>query len=309
VISDGAWHGTAQLRFSCAADGRTCHQGGSTAPLRVQRPFGRADGRCELPLLHTAGGLVGGDRLSITAQLGPGSRVLLTSVAAQKVYGSIGRSRLSPAGAWARQELSFKVGAGADLEWLPQDLVLYANGLYEQRTRVWLANGASWLGAEVVRLGRTAAEETIGEGRWRSLLEIERAGPNGEGGHWELVDRLELGGEGLLQGHGMAAEPVFGSLVWAAPQPLAAAALAKLLAACRADRVDLPGELACGALEQGLVARYRGPSSQAARTWFTRLWARIRATNRLAPPERPRVWPFQEEPFAGLAADPQTSFD
>jgi urease accessory protein len=309
VISNGAWHGTAELRFSCAADGRTQHQGGTTAPLRVQRPFGRADGRCELPLLHTAGGLVGGDQLNITAQLGPGSRVLLTSVAAQKVYGSIGRSRVSPAGAWARQELSFKVGAGADLEWLPQDLVLFANGLYEQRTRVWLASGASWLGAEVVRLGRTAAAETLGEGRWRCLLEIEREGPNGEGGHWELVDRLELGGEGLLQGHGMAAEPVFGSLVWAAPQPLAAAALAKLLAACRADRGDLPGELACGALEQGLVARYRGPSSQAARTWFTRLWARIRAANRLAPPERPRVWPFQEEPFAGLAADPQTGFD
>jgi urease accessory protein len=309
VISNGAWHGTAELRFSCAADGRTQHQGGTTAPLRVQRPFGRADGRCELPLLHTAGGLVGGDRLSITAQLGPGSRVLLTSVAAQKVYGSIGRSRVSPAGTWARQDLSFKVGAGADLEWLPQDLVLYANGLYEQRTRVWLASGASWLGAEVVRLGRTAAAETLGEGRWRCLLEIEREGPNGEGGHWELVDRLELGGEGLLQGHGMAAEPVFGSLVWAAPQPLAAAALARLLAACRADRGDLPGELACGALEQGLVARYRGPSSQAARTWFTRLWARIRAANRLAPPERPRVWPFQEEPFAGLAADPQTGFD
>jgi urease accessory protein len=249
---------------------------------------------------------VGGDQLNITAQLGPGSRVLLTSVAAQKVYGSIGRSRLSPAGAWARQELSFKVGAGADLEWLPQDLVLYANGLYEQRTRVWLASGASWLGAEVVRLGRTAAAETLGEGRWRSLLEIEREGPNGEGGHWELVDRLELGGEGLLQGHGMAAEPVFGSLVWAAPQPLAAAALAQLLAACRADRGDLPGDLACGALEQGLVARYRGPSSQAARTWFSRLWARIRSANRLAPPERPRVWPFQEEPFAGLEADPQT---
>jgi urease accessory protein len=309
VISNGAWHGTAELRFSCAADGRTQHQGGTTAPLRVQRPFGRADGRCELPLLHTAGGLVGGDQLNITAQLGPGSRVLLTSVAAQKVYGSIGRSRVSPAGTWARQELSFKVGAGADLEWLPQDLVLYANGLYEQRTRVWLASGASWLGAEVVRLGRTAAAETLGEGRWRCLLEIEREGPNGEGGHWELVDRLELGGEGLLQGHGMAAEPVFGSLVWAAPQPLAAAALAKLLAACRADRGDLPGELACGALEQGLVARYRGPSSQAARTWFTRLWARIRAANRLPPPERPRVWPFQEEPFAGLAADPQTGFD
>jgi len=230
--------------------------------------------------------------------------VLLTSVAAQKVYGSIGRSRLSPAGTWARQDLEFRLEAGADLEWLPQDLVLYANGLYEQHTRVSLAIGASWLGAEVVRLGRTAAQETLGEGRWRSLLEIERDGPDGEGGHWELVDRLELGGEGLLQAHGMAGEPVFGSLVWAAPEPLAAAPLASLLEACRADRGDLPGEMACGALEQGLVARYRGPSSQAARTWFTRLWARIRAANRLAPPERPRVWPFQEEPFAGLGAEP-----
>ena len=304
VNSDGAWHGTAHLRFSCGADGLTRHQGGTTAPLRVQRPFGRADGRCELPLLHTAGGLVGGDRLSISGQLAPGSRVLLTSVAAQKVYGSIGRSRLSPAGTWARQDLEFRLETGADLEWLPQDLVLYANGLYEQHTRVSLASGASWLGAEVVRLGRTAALETLGEGRWRSLLEIERDGPNGEGGHWELVDRLELGGEGLLQAHGMAGEPVFGSLVWAAPQPLAAAPLASLLEACRADRGDLPGEMACGALEQGLVARYRGPSSQAARTWFTRLWARIRAANRLAPPERPRVWPFQEEPFAGLGAEP-----
>ena len=309
MISEGAWHGTAHLRFSCAADGLTHHQGGTTAPLRVQRPFGRADGRCELPLLHTAGGLVGGDRLSITAHLAPGSRVLLTSVAAQKVYGSIGRSRLSPAGSWARQELEFRLEAGADLEWLPQDLVLFENGLYEQRTRVLLASGASWLGAEVVRLGRTAAEETLGEGRWRSLLEIERDGPDGDGGHWELVDRLELGGEGLLQAHGMAGEPVFGSLVWAAPQPLGVAPLASLLGACRSDRGDLPGEMACGALEQGLVARYRGPSSQAARTWFTRLWARIRAANGLAPPERPRVWPFQEQPFAGLAADPQTGFD
>jgi urease accessory protein len=304
VVSDGAWHGTAQLRFSCAADGRTRHQGGTTAPLRVQRPFGRADGRCELPLLHTAGGLVGGDRLSITAQLGPGSRVLLTSVAAQKVYGTIGRSRLSPAGAWARQELSFRIGAGADLEWLPQELVLFENGLYEQRTRVWLANGASWLGAEVVRLGRTAARETLGEGRWRSLLEVEREGPNGEGGNWELVDRLELCGEALLQGHGMAAEPVFGSLVWAAPQPLAAAPLAQLLAACRADRGDLAGELACGALEQGLVARYRGPSSQAGRLWFRRIWARVRAERGLAAPDTPRVWPFQEEQDPGPPAFP-----
>jgi urease accessory protein len=268
----------------------------------VQRAFQGADGRCELPILHTAGGLVGGDRLVITADLQTGSRVLLTSVAAQKVYGSIGRSRRVPAGRWARQELSFRLEEGADLEWLPQELVLYAGALFEQRTRVTLAPGAGWLGGEVVRLGRTAAGESLGQGRWRSLLEIRRGGATAAADdRWELVDRLELSGAALEEAHGMAGRPVFGSLVWAAPHPLVEKRMRRLLELCRSDRGGLEGEMACGALEQGLVARYRGRSSTAARHWFVRLWARIRAEQGLAPPALPRVWPFQEEPLpAGL---------
>ena len=153
------WHGQAQLRFELAATGDTRFRGRCSAPLKVQRGFLQADGRCELPLLHTAGGLVGGDRLSVAVSLAAGSRALITSVAAQKVYGSIGRSRRAPKGDWAMQELDFTLAASADLEWLPQELVLYADGLYEQRARVTLAPGASWLGAEVVRLGRSAAGE------------------------------------------------------------------------------------------------------------------------------------------------------
>ncbi|MEB3255017.1 MAG: urease accessory protein UreD [Synechococcaceae cyanobacterium] len=289
------WHGEAQLRFQRRDDGRTGLQGGATAPLKVQRPFWGDDGRCELPLLHTAGGLVGGDRLSLRATLEPGSRALLTSVAAQKVYGSVGRSRRAPAGLWAEQELVFALAADADLEWLPQELVLFADGLFHQSARVELAPGASWLGGEVVRLGRTAAGETLGAGCWRSDLEIRRLAADGTPAAWELVDRLELGGEALAGEHGMAGEPVFGSLVWAAPRALPSAALGALLAGCRDDRAGLVGTMACGALDQGLVARYRGPSSQTARLWFRRLWARIRAARGLAAPQTPRVWPFQEE--------------
>ena len=296
----GSWHGRASLRFSRSGDGLSRHQGSASAPLKIQRGFNRANGRCELPLLHTAGGLVGGDQLSITVHLEPGSRALLTSVAAQKVYGTIGRSRLRPEGAWALQELAFQLEEGADLEWLPQELVVYADGLYEQRTRVNLAPGAGWLGAELVRLGRTAAGESLGAGRWRSLLEIRRRDPGGE--RWELVDRLELGGSSLVEAHGLAGEPVFGSLVWAAPRKLAGTELVELVEACRGDRSGLEGTMACGSLEQGLLARYRGPSSTAARSWFTRLWARIRAAQGLAAPELPRVWPFQERPFAGQEA-------
>ncbi|MFM7266491.1 MAG: urease accessory protein UreD [Cyanobium sp.] len=289
------WHGEARLRFERQEGGATGLQGGASAPLKLQRASRGDDGRCELPLLHTAGGLVGGDRLSLTATLAPGSRALLTSVAAQKVYGSIGRLRRAPAGAWAEQHLHMRLEAGADLEWLPQELVLFADGLFHQQVRVDLAPGASWLGAEVVRLGRTAAGEGLGAGHWRSDLEIRRLDGAGAANRWELVDRLELGGEGLAGEHGMAGAPVFGSLVWVAPEPLAPAALEALVAAARSDRSGLVGAMACGALEQGLVARYRGPSSQAARLWFRRLWGRIRAQRGLSAPATPRVWPFQEE--------------
>ena len=300
TIAAGRWHGAAELEFTARQGSLgeppvTVHQGWATSPLKLQRAYPQADGRCELPLLHTAGGLVGGDQLTLRAHLAPGSQALLTSVAAQKVYGTVGRSRLVPQGQWARQSLHFSLEAGSDLEWLPQELVLFAGGLLEQNLTVELAAGASWLGMDVVRLGRSAAGETLGQGCWRSRLQVYRRGP--EGRRWELVDPLEISGASLAAEHGMAGQPVLGSLVWAAPQPLGAAALAQLLANCRSDRQGLEGDLACGALDQGLIARYRGPSSQAARFWFTRVWARIRAARGLSAPELPRVWPFQEQPL------------
>ncbi|WP_396093189.1 urease accessory protein UreD [Cyanobium sp. WKJ7-Wakatipu] len=300
TIAAGRWHGAAELEFTARQGSLgeppvTVHQGWATSPLKLQRAYPQADGRCELPLLHTAGGLVGGDQLTLRAHLAPGSQALLTSVAAQKVYGTVGRSRLVPQGQWARQSLHFSLEAGSDLEWLPQELVLFAGGLLEQNLTVELAAGASWLGMDVVRLGRSAAGETLGQGCWRSRLQVCRRGP--EGRRWELVDPLEISGASLAAEHGMAGQPVLGSLVWAAPQPLGAAALAQLLADCRSDRQGLEGDLACGALDQGLIARYRGPSSQAARFWFTRVWARIRAERGLSAPELPRVWPFQEQPL------------
>ena len=76
--------------------------------------------------------------------------------------------------------------AHSNLEWLPQEVVLFADGLLEQRVEVELATGASWLGMDVVRLGRSAAGETLGRGCWRSRLRIRRLGPGIP--RWELAD-------------------------------------------------------------------------------------------------------------------------
>ena len=272
------------------------HQGQASAPLKLQRAFSQPSGHCELPLLHTAGGLVGGDRLDVDIVAEAHSRALITTVAAQKAYGSVGRSRQHPDGQWAHQTVVLELEPGSQLEWLPQELVLYEGALFEQTLQVNLAADASFLGAEVVRFGRTAAGEGLGAGRWRSALMLQRQ--RSDGPHWDLVDRLELGGDAIASPHGLAGQPVFGSLVWAAPQPLGAAAMAQLLEQCRLARDGLDGTMACGALNQGLIARYRGSSSQAARFWFSRIWALVRQSQELAPPDLPRVWPFQEQPWS-----------
>ena len=286
------WRGSVNLRFECASDGTTQWQGGARSPLKLLRQFAAANGRCVIPLLHTAGGLVGGDQLEISLNASAGSRGLITSVAAQKIYGSRGRSRVQPEGRWAQIELHAELETGADLEWLPQETVIFAGALLEQQQHIKVAPGASWLGADVVRLGRTARGEDLGEGRWCNSLSIRR------GQQWVVVERLALEQEQINHPHGMDTEPVLGTLVWIAPEPLPAEQLAGLLEKGRADREGLTGTMALGALEPGLIARYRGSSSQAARLWFFRLWRRIRTAQNLSEPSWPRTWPFQEADLA-----------
>ena len=85
-----------------------------------------------------------------------------------------------------------------------------------------------------------------------------------------------------------------GSLVWAAPQPLKTNTIHDLLEGARLDREGLTGQMRCGELEQGVVARYVGSSSRDARFWFSRIWRRTREIRGMEAPKTPRYWPLQE---------------
>ena len=75
------WHGEAQLRFRRDDRGITRHQGGATAPLKIQRAFEAADGRRQPPLPPTAGGLGGVGRPRLPAPREAGSPALPPTVA------------------------------------------------------------------------------------------------------------------------------------------------------------------------------------------------------------------------------------
>lgn len=117
----------------------------------------------EAVLINTAGGLTGGDRLTWRAEVAAGAELTLTTQACERIY------RAASGQAELASEL--QIGAGARLDWLPQETILFDGGGARRRIEVDLAPGATFLASEAVVLGRIASGEIIRAGclqdRWR----------------------------------------------------------------------------------------------------------------------------------------------
>ena len=147
-----------QLREGLTRRG-ALHESGS---LRVRFPSPEGDGLSAV-LVNTAGGIAGGDRLSVEVTLGEGAHLTLTTAAAEKVY----RARDDG----AKLNISLKVADGARLAWLPQETILFDQARLSRRIDIDLSEGASLVLGEIVVFGRAAMGETMRRGsfvdRWR----------------------------------------------------------------------------------------------------------------------------------------------
>lgn len=260
------------------------------APLKVQRPFyPEGPAVCHSVILHTAGGVVGGDRLCFDITLHPDTRALITTAAAGKIYRTNGLE--------ARQTAQIKIAAGACLEWLPQETIVFNGAIYRQDLRVELEPGASVLIWEITRFGRSARGEQFLQGYWRSHTEIWQQGRP----LW--IDRQQLiGGEETLNSpHGLAGQPVVGSLAWIG-EPVTPELVEKarsLRTPLSLDGSGFGGEAARGVhhqagatrLTDGLLCRYRGNSTAEVRNWFIGVWQLLRQSFWGRPACPPRVWP------------------
>lgn len=269
------WDGCLSLGFAHHNNTTHCILYQVQAPLKVQRPFyPEGTAVCHSVILHTAGGIVGGDRLNINLQLKAQAQALVTTAAAGKVYCSKGTV--------AEQTIAVQVAAGAYLEWLPQETIVFNGAMYQQELRVELETGAMWMGWDITRFGRTARGEKFLAGIWRSHTEVWQQGQP----LW--IDRQFLkGGTAMLDSpHGLAGQPVVGTLVWIGP------VAPELIAKARAlwTATNRQGEAGVTTLPQGLLCRYRGPASREVRNWFIEVWnlLRLSCLERSACP--PRVW-------------------
>ena len=140
------------------------HEAGS---LRVRCPGSPAP-ELEAVIINTAGGAAGGDRFDLDIVAGEGTRLVVTTAAAEKVYRTLG-----PDTAVA---VRLDIGPGATLAWLPQETILFDRARLFRSIDVSLAPDARLFLAEGIVFGRTGMGETVEQGalfdRWR----VRRAG-------------------------------------------------------------------------------------------------------------------------------------
>ncbi len=275
AFATSAWHGQLDLQFTKHCDSTQLSRSYASAPLKVQRPFYPEPNVCHTVLLHTAGGIVGGDRLSSRLILEPHTQVLLTSAAAAKIYRSNGLT--------AEQTIAMEVGDHAHLEWLPQETIVFDRALYHQNIRVNLGVGATWCGWEITRLGRSARREQFLQGQWRNAIEVWQDGQP----LW--IERQQLDGsvEQWQSLHGLAGQPIVGTLAL-----MGVSVEPDLVQQARDLWTSADTEMVWGVtrLQGGLVCRYRGSDRQEVQRWFMAVWDLVRQRYRDRTACIPRVW-------------------
>ena len=139
------------------------HESGS---LRVRFPSPEQEGLSGV-FVNTAGGIAGGDRFDIDIAAAEGSRLTLTTAAAEKVYRAAG-----PA---AQLNIALKAERGAHLSWLPQETILFDRARIIRRIDIDLAEDASLLLCEIVVFGRAAMGEKMLHGEFVDRWRLRRA--------------------------------------------------------------------------------------------------------------------------------------
>jgi urease accessory protein len=172
VLQTRSWlprtEGSVGLAFA-RRDGKTrldvLRQAGAA---RARFPSPAAGAPLEAVLLNTAGGLTGGDRMSLSVTLADRAEATITTAAAEKIYRSL------EGDAVVRADLA--LGAGARLAWLPQPTILFDRSRFDRRTEVTMAGDASFLAVEILLFGRSAMGEDVHRGACRDVWRIRRDG-------------------------------------------------------------------------------------------------------------------------------------
>ncbi len=152
VIGSVGRRGALFYEFERAGPRTILTRSSCTSPWHHFPPSYLDDSGCAYTwLVNPSGGLVGGDHVSVEAQLHVGTHVLMTNPSANRVYRSLSEPVL--------QEIHLSVGPDARLEWLPEVTIPFAGSRVRQSIHVDLAPGATVVLWDAIASGRVAMRE------------------------------------------------------------------------------------------------------------------------------------------------------
>lgn len=260
--------GSAALSFKRRGPATAVDRLYQSGVLRLRLPRIEPGEPPEAVLLNTAGGITGGDRLTLDLRWAAGTAATISGQAAERVYRS--------AGGVAKVATRIGVESGATAEWLPQETILFDGAALERELAISLAPGARFLGVETLVFGRTARGERLRQGRLRDAWRLWR------GGRLVFAEAIDL--DGAL-GAALARRAAAPGLAAVALLVLAATDAEARLAALREVLAGATGLAAASAWDGLLVARFAARDSAMLRADLLPALALLRGGR-----EPPRVW-------------------
>jgi urease accessory protein len=217
--------------------------------LKARLPRLAVPGMVEAITINISGGIAGGDSLVTEIELGAKAAASVTSQAAERVYRALDSCA-------ARLSTRITLGAGAELDYLPQETILFDGFALERSLEIELAEDANFLGVESLVFGRQAMGERINFGRLNDRISIRR----NKILVLRDVTRLEGDIAAKLGRKAVAACNIgMASMIYAGPD------IARRLPAIRAALDGQPVEAGASAFEGIILVRLLAPSAAALR--------------------------------------------
>jgi urease accessory protein len=177
-------------------------------PCRVLFPEPELGEPPQAVLITTSGGVTDGDALRMEIEVGPAATAVATTQAAEKIY------RAARSDGHCTIDVSVRVDEGANLDWLPQETIVFEGARLKRRSVADVAAEGTLLACEMVVLGRGASGERFASGLLLDAWSVRR------NGRLVWTDALRVEGE-TPSGAGFGAANALATVigVWDSPEP------------------------------------------------------------------------------------------
>ncbi|QIO09878.1 urease accessory protein UreD [Acinetobacter lanii] len=249
-------------------------------PVRVQKMlWPEKTGVCHAIIVHPPAGIAGGDHLTFNICVDAHAHGLVTTPGAGKWY----KTNLKK----AFQHIDIQVEDQAIFEWLPQETMLFNGALAHSETKIQLAESASFIGWDMLVLGRQARQEQFNDGLYQNRFQLS------QNNQLLVTDTLRFQGNDRFLNSclGMHGHAVMASFWAVPPQSMRDSNLLERQLDVLRDlimRMNLPVTLTL--LDYVIIARYLGDDVRQCHDAFAGIRARLRRDWFGLDEEFPRIW-------------------